>query len=102
MKDDFKPQFEDGSGWDKLEDIPYFYEHISPEEGRKLELSLEVTYYKVITVVPLVEQLHKNTYFVKGKDLESFLEGFSQTAEYIVSIEKVDKIPSAKEKLRNV
>ncbi|SRR6266568_8520033 len=94
------PQFPDGSGWD-LEDknAPYFYEHITPQEKRKLKAAAAKRLYKIVTIVPLTEQLHKNAHFVKGSHLDRFLERWSEHAEYIVSIEQVESMPSTHEKL---
>ncbi len=99
---DYIPQFPDGSGWD-LEGKyapTYFYEHISQAEVRKLKRATANQLYKIVCIVPLTEQPHKNTYFVKGSRLSRFLEGFSECAEYIISIERVESMPSFDEKLR--
>lgn len=45
--------------------------------------------YKVTTVVPLVENPTKNTYILDQNALESFLEGYEEYAEFVISIERV-------------
>jgi hypothetical protein len=45
--------------------------------------------YKVTTVVPLVENPTRNTYILDQNALESFLEGYEEYAEFVVSIERV-------------
>jgi hypothetical protein len=45
--------------------------------------------YKVTTIVPLVENPKKNIYVFDQEALESFLEGYEEYAEFIVSIEKI-------------
>lgn len=45
--------------------------------------------YKVTTVVPLVENPTRNTYVLDQNALESFLEGYEEYAEFVVSIERV-------------
>lgn len=97
---EYIPQFSDGSGWD-LEDkhAPCFYEHITPQEERKLKAASDKRLYKIVTIVPFVEHLHKDTYFVKGSYLDRFLQKFTGFAAYIVSIEPVESMPSIDEKL---
>ncbi len=93
------PQFPDGSGRD-LEDkqAPYFYEHITLAEEKKLKRIQASRLYKVVTIVH-TEHPHKNTYFMRGTRLEEFLDGYCETTEHVVSIEPVESIPSADEKL---
>lgn len=45
--------------------------------------------YKVTTVVPLVENPTKNTYIFDQNALDSFLDGYEEYAEFIVSVEKL-------------
>ncbi len=95
---EWRPQFPDGSGWD-LEDEqhPYFYEHITPQEVEALESAEAERLYKIVHIIPYPDQPHKDTYFVKGAFLAEFL--FSEDVEYIVSIERVENMPSTHEKL---
>lgn len=46
-----------------------------------------VAKYKVITVVPLIENPTRNTYIFNQETLETFLEGYEEHAEFIVAIE---------------
>ena len=45
--------------------------------------------YRVTTIVPLVENPVKNIYEFDQEALESFLDGYEEYAEFIVSIEKI-------------
>ncbi len=71
---EYIPQFPDGSGWD-LEDKkePYFYEHITHQERRKLEAARAKHLYKIVGIERFDDQDHKNTFFIKGRHLERFL-----------------------------
>jgi hypothetical protein len=94
------PQFPDGSGWD-VDDkrAPYFYEHITSQEERKLKAASAKRLYKIVMILPGVEHHHKNTYFVKGSHLDRFLQTHKGFSEGFVSIEQVENIPSTYEKL---
>ncbi|SRR6266704_2695315 len=97
---DYIPQFPDGSGWD-LDDKkePYFYEHITHQERRRLEAARAKQLYKVVALEWFSGQEHKNTIFVKGRHLERFLAFFWDHHESLVSIEPVESMPSTDEKL---
>ena len=45
--------------------------------------------YRVITIVPLVENPTRNIYLFDQEALESFLEGYEEYAEFIVSVEQM-------------
>lgn len=47
--------------------------------------------YKIVTVVPYVTEPEKRTYILTQEELDHFLEGYEGYAEYIVSVEKVEK-----------
>ena len=96
------PQFPDGSGWSlEDEDSPCFYEHVTHQEAEELKVSSAEQLYKIVCITPYPPPYHKhkNTYFIKGSHLDSFFEGYSETTEYIVSIERVERMPSTDEKL---
>ena len=46
--------------------------------------------YKVIAVVPLVDSPVKNTYNFDQEELDEYLEGYSEYAEFIVEMKKLD------------
>lgn len=46
--------------------------------------------YRVTTVVPLVEEPYMNTYILDQADLDDFLEGYEEYAEFIVSVERIE------------
>lgn len=45
--------------------------------------------YRVTTIVPLVENPTRNIYVFDQEALESFLEGYEECAEFIVSVEQI-------------
>lgn len=45
--------------------------------------------YKVMTIVPLVEKPTKNTYLLAQDDLDFFLDHYTEYAEFIINIERV-------------
>ncbi|MEW6067429.1 MAG: DUF4145 domain-containing protein [Nitrospirota bacterium] len=45
--------------------------------------------YRVTTIIPLVKNPTRNTYIFDQNALDSFLEGYEEYAEFIVSIEKL-------------
>ena len=45
--------------------------------------------YRVTTIVPLVENPTRNIYLFDQEALESFLEGYEEYAEFIVSVEQI-------------
>jgi hypothetical protein len=45
--------------------------------------------YKVITIIPTIPEPKKNTYIFTQNELDAFLEGYNEYAEFLVSIEKV-------------
>lgn len=97
------PQFNDGSGWDTIsvKIAPYFYEHIKKGEVKKLKDGLTERVFKVICITDYPGQPHKNTYFIKGNDLQKFLEKHFRPnyAEEVISIKEIRRIPSFKKKL---
>ena len=98
---EYIPQFSDGSGWDlENKKAPYFYEHVTLQEVKKLKAASAKHLYKIVMIVPTpIEYHHKDTHFVKGSHLDRFLEGYAEYAAYIVSIERVDHMPPTDEKL---
>ena len=44
--------------------------------------------YRVTTVVPLVENPKRNTYVLSQEELDAFLEGYREYAEFIVGVER--------------
>lgn len=46
--------------------------------------------YKVTTVIPYVTEPKMNTYIMTQKDLDDFLDGYSEYAEFLVEITKYD------------
>jgi hypothetical protein len=46
--------------------------------------------YRVTTIIPLVEGPTRNVYLLKQDELEDFLEGYFEYAEFIVGIEPVE------------
>lgn len=46
--------------------------------------------YRVTTIVPLVTDPYKNVYLVDQEGLDDLLEGYSEYAEFIVKLERVD------------
>lgn len=101
-RQEYIPQFPDGSGWDLEETTsPCFYEHVTQAEVQALERAEAERLYKIVCIIAALDQPHKNTYFVKGAHLASFFEDrfTSEIAEYAVSIERVESMPSTDEKL---
>ena len=47
--------------------------------------------YKVVTIVPYVGEPEKRTYIFTQEELNSFLEGYEEYAEYIILLEKVQR-----------
>lgn len=45
--------------------------------------------YRVITIVPLVENPTQNIYILNQDALESFLEGYEEYSEFIVAVERI-------------
>lgn len=45
--------------------------------------------YKVITIIPLVDKPTKNTYLLAQDDLDFFLDHYTEYAEFIINIERV-------------
>lgn len=46
--------------------------------------------YKVIAIVPLVDSPVKNTYIFDQEELDEYLEGYDEYAEFIVEMKKLD------------
>lgn len=47
--------------------------------------------YRVTTIVPLVDNPTRNTYILDQNELDSFLEGYEEYAEFIVAVERLEK-----------
>lgn len=47
--------------------------------------------YRMTTVVPLVKNPEQRVYLVDQDELDAFLDGYSEFAEFMVRLEKVDK-----------
>ena len=45
--------------------------------------------YRVTTIVPLVDNPTRNTYILDQSELDSFLEGYEEYAEFIVGVERL-------------
>lgn len=60
---------------------------ITKEEAEEASGAL----YKITTIVPYVEEPEKQTYILTREELDNFLEGYEEYAEFIVSVEKVEK-----------
>lgn len=60
---------------------------ISPEEERESRSAL----YKIATIVPYVRQPEKRFYVMNLDQLDAFLEGYGEYAEYVVSIERLEE-----------
>ena len=94
-----QPQFPDESGWSLVDKkAPYFYEHITLAEPKRLKLASARRLYKIVMIYPGVEYHHKNTYFVKGSHLNRFFQDHIGS-EQLVSIELIQHMPSTSEKL---
>jgi hypothetical protein len=66
---------------------PYTFEHIDEVP--------EPSLYRVETVVPLVDNAHRNVHFLSPEEKENFFgKGYSDFSEYVVSINRVT-IPEA-------
>ena len=71
-----------------------YLEHLLKPVARDVIATQEVeryraARYRVSTVVPLVEDPTKNIYIFDQNALESFLEGYEEYAEFIVSVELI-------------
>lgn len=77
-----------------IEELKYFYKEkalrpiksdiIKSDEVERLR-SLK---YRITTVIPTVEKPKMNVYILSQDELEDFLEGYYEYAEFIVSVEK--------------
>jgi hypothetical protein len=80
--DEWIPQFPDGSGWNtEFEEIPHFYEHITPTQAKELEKAEASRLYELVCIFPDPRRghhYHKNTYFVKGSYLDTFLKAIQK------------------------
>jgi len=47
-------------------------------------------HYRVVTIIPLVESPQRITYVLTDDELEDYFDGYSEFAEFVVSLEKVD------------
>lgn len=46
--------------------------------------------YRVVTIIPLVESPQRVTYILTHDELEDFFDGYSEFAEFVVSIERIN------------
>ncbi len=47
------PQFPDGSGWSsEFEEIPHFYEHVTPQQAEALKVVSAEQIYKIVCIAP--------------------------------------------------
>ena len=46
--------------------------------------------YKVTTIVPYVEKPERRVYLLTQQELDDFLDGYSEYAEFLVSLEKTE------------
>ena len=67
------------------EELEFETEKIAPEEEELFRNAL----YKVITIVPYVENPEKRIYTLNQDQLDEFLEAYNEYAEYLISIEKI-------------
>lgn len=66
---------------------PMESQKITKEEAEEASGAL----YKITTIVPYVEEPEKRTYILTQEELDNFLEGYEEYAEFIVSVEKMEK-----------
>ncbi len=71
-----------------------YLEHILKPVEKTIISTEEVDQYrnakfKVTTIVPLVDNPVKNTYVLDQDALDSFIEGYQEYAEFIISIERI-------------
>ncbi len=82
---------------DRLSDIylHVYEEAFQPVEEETLDMmdheSAQTDQYKVVTVIPLVPRPKRRTYVMTQTQLDSFLEGYDEYAEYLVSIEALQR-----------
>jgi hypothetical protein len=46
--------------------------------------------YRVVTIIPLVESPQRVTYVLTHDELEDFFDGYSEFAEFVISIERIE------------
>ena len=68
------------------EELEFEIEKITSEEEELFRNAL----YKVITVVPYVKNPEKRVYTLDQDQLDEFMDGYCEYAEYLISIEKID------------
>ncbi len=51
--------------------------------------------YRVVTIIPLVESPQRVTYILTHDELEDFFDGYSEFAEFVVSIERIEASAAA-------
>ena len=96
-------QFSDVSGWyDSTDpnDPTFFYEVIDQPQLETLERSSEQKLYKIVCVTrPISAPIRKQTYYVGGAILDTWLERQTKCREDILSIEQVEEIPSSENRV---
>jgi hypothetical protein len=63
---------------------------ITPEEAE----AYREARYRVVTIIPLVKSPQRITYILTHDELENYFDGYSEFAEFVVSVEKVEDAPS--------
>ena len=46
--------------------------------------------YKLTTIVPYVKNPEERIYILNQMELDAFLEGYNETAEFIINLERLD------------
>ena len=54
--------------------------------------------YRVVTIIPLVKSPQRVTYTLTHDELEDFFDGYSEFAEFVVSIEQIESKPASARK----
>jgi hypothetical protein len=49
--------------------------------------------YRIVTIIPLVKSPQRVTYILTHDELEDYFDGYSEFAEFVVSIEKIEPSP---------
>lgn len=71
------------------------YQFLIPQEvltiSHQEEQESREARYKVTTIVPYVPQPERRTYMMNMEQLDTFLEGYEEYGEYVISIERLQK-----------
>ncbi|WP_289355104.1 hypothetical protein [Paenibacillus sp. S-12] len=76
--------------------LSIFIQDYSMEPSEVIEISedelnqFEQAKFKVVTIVPIIDNPIKNIYFVSQEGLDRLLEGYDEYAEFVVEISKVN------------